>query len=602
MNIADKIIQAVRNFFTPLFAAHTDELLCVFGSKSSAIIVARRGDALFFVYEANGILHKDASPIKLLSARGKAEKVALCKDFYAFESSGEWHISYLRPLRKTFKRVVAKQNEKDQYTWREDRKINTPLEHILDNLTTRGHDQDPNREEYFFDHSGVDVIGMCEIDNGMLAIYQSPCSEGTCIGAALFQSRDNSWREIWRCELPLKVIEIPRNTHPIGAFGFENMVHIFWKGTHGALFSSTVHNPFKDLKEPNSGAILKRSSENPILAPKLKNSWEAVATLNPAAVLIDGYVHLLYRAIGTNGQSVWGHAASPDGLHFARRAQPAYVPRSTGEGVGVPHEKKTYDYRSPLWGPGSDGAEDPRATVYEGRVHVMYAAFNGCGQARTAGTSISVNDFVHGNFHRWNYPTLLSAPPTRWGTGGKNAALMPAKKDGKYIIFHRVWPNICIDYTDSGDLSEYGKPDRWLEVKDRISIRSSYWDSGKICVGAPPIETPDGWLLLYTGVSTQDRDGGYKMGAMILDKDDPSKVLYRTTYPVMVAKESYECEGITPNIVYPCGAVIKDETLLVYYGGADTYVCVASANLRDFLDAIKQDDNLEVNVKKYVLH
>lgn len=103
--------------------------------------------------------------------------------------------------------------------------------------------------------------------------------------------------------------------------------------------------------------------------------------------------------------------------------------------------------------------------------------------------------------------------------------------------------------------------------------------------GAPPMKTKYGWLVLYHAMDRRDPDR-YKVGAMILDLNDPTKVLYRTSRPILEPVESYENQGFKSGVVYACGAVVKDGELLVYYGGADSVACVAKTNLNKFLEGI----------------
>ncbi|MBI2048510.1 MAG: hypothetical protein HYT30_01115 [Parcubacteria group bacterium] len=464
-------------------------------------------------------------------------------------------------------------------------------------IRARGADHDPNRPKMFFDHHGVETLGVFDIPEGALVIYQSTHTAGkvlrVALGAALFAVHELTWKERWRTELPIFECDIPLpKTGSIAIRSCEledDMIRIEWLSGKKTLYTYSFPQPFTHLyPDPARGATLTRYDGNPIIAPNPTHDWETVATLNPAAVLIDDKVHLFYRAIGNGGRSVWGHAVSKDGLHFRRNPEPAYIPGSRAEGKNVAKEKKyIVDLRCPT--SGVDGAEDPRATILEDNVHFLYAAFNGWEQARTAHISTSV-ECVRQEEIYWNRPTLLTAPPTHWGTGGKNAALLPAKIDGQYVIFHRVWPDICIDYTDSLDMREFRDNDkRWLEAQDRIRVRPAHWDSGKVLVGAPPIETKYGWLLIYNAVSHQHNGGGYKIGAMILDKHDPAKVLYRSMHPILTARAWYEETGHTPRVTYACGAVIKDGTLFVYYGGADTYVNVATAPIDAFLEQLRRD-------------
>jgi len=454
-------------------------------------------------------------------------------------------------------------------------------------VAPRGEDPDPNRPQFFFDVHGVRALGTVVIERGVLLIYEShtPTREKH-IGGVLVQydSVKDTWKQKWRSEVPLATISIPLTAEPEAVICDGSWCTLSWC-TESERYTYTMHHPFYDLEE--SDTVLERSRNNPIITPQGGRAWEAVATFNPAAVLIGDTVHMLYRAFGHDGRSVVGHATSKDGVTFLRSTVPAFVAKTKHEGVGVPTEEKNTMYRSPAHY-GVDGAEDPRATCIDGRVYMLYAAFNGWQQARTAGTSIIESDLVCGNYDAWDTPVLLTSPPTRWGTGGKNGALFPKKIHGKYAIMYRTWPNIHIDYTDTPQFGTYKTGARWLEPKATIGIRPAFWDSGKIAVGPPPIEIDEGWLVLYVGVSQQAHDG-YKVGAMILDKDNPEKVLYRTTRPVLSPKEWYEREGLVANITYPCGAVVKDAVLYVYYGGADTYVAVATAPLRDFVEAVKRD-------------
>ena len=169
----------------------------------------------------------------------------------------------------------------------------------------------------------------------------------------------------------------------------------------------------------------------------------------------------------------------------------------------------------------------------------------------------------------------------------KNACILPEKIDGKYVIFHRIYPDILIDMVDSLDFD--GESD-WLKGERRIHPRPDFWDSNKVGMGPPPIKTKYGWLAIYQGIGFQD-NGRYKIGAMLLDPSDPSKVLYRCTHPVLEPETHYENGGFKAGVVYPCGAVIIENTLIVYYGGSDTFLAVATADLDQFLDELMFDNS-----------
>jgi predicted GH43/DUF377 family glycosyl hydrolase len=219
-------------------------------------------------------------------------------------------------------------------------------------------------------------------------------------------------------------------------------------------------------------------------------------------------------------------------------------------------------------------------------IYLTYVAFDGWSPPRVALSSIPVEDFLKKNWKVWAKPKLISPP----GMVNKNAVIFPEKINGKYMVIHRVYPNILIDVVDDLNFD-----DKYLTGHFFIPPRKGHWDSKKIGAGAPPILTKDGWLFIYQSVGYQD-PGRYKIGAMVLDKDDPTKVLYRANNPIVSPEADYENAGFKAGVVYPCGAVIKDDNLFVYYGGADTVVCAATENIDTFLTKMKQ--NKEPKLKR----
>ena len=332
-------------------------------------------------------------------------------------------------------------------------------------------------------------------------------------------------------------------------------------------------------KITNIKLTLDRFERNPILTPDGSRRWETKAVFNPAAIYENGKVHLLYRALGESDVSVLGYASSVDGLHISERLdKPAYIPREPFEGVNPSHPyipEPTGIYVS--GGGGMGGCEDPRMTRIDDRVYMTYVAYDGYSHPRVALSSIHIDDFLA---HRWNWkkPVLISPPYIV----DKNACILPEKINGKYVIFHRVFPDILIDLVDNLDFD--GKT-KFIVGQYKIPTRvlSSDWDSLKVGCGPPPIKTKEGWLLIYQAVGVSDRSR-YKIGAMLLDLKDPTKVLARTRIPILEPSAVYENEGLKYGVVYPCGAVIINDRLFVYYGGADMVVCVATTKLNRFME------------------
>jgi predicted GH43/DUF377 family glycosyl hydrolase len=328
--------------------------------------------------------------------------------------------------------------------------------------------------------------------------------------------------------------------------------------------------------------VLERFEGNPILKPDTRFWWETKAVFNPAAIYESGKVHILYRAIGETDNSLLGYASSLDGFHIDERPdKPAYVPREPFEGVSsmprVENERFSL-YQS--GGGGGGGCEDPRLTRIEDKVYLTYVAYDGYSSPRVALSSIHIDDFLHKNWN-WKKPVLISPPHIV----DKNACILPEKINGKYVIFHRIFPDILIDFVDNLDFD--GKT-KWLEGHYKISVKNSSWDSLKVAAGPPPIKTKDGWLFIYHAIDEKD-DVRYKIGAMLLDIKEPTRVLARTTMPILEPLADYENEGLKYGVVYPCGAVVLNDRLFVYYGGADMVVCVATAKMSEFMTQLSYE-------------
>ena len=338
------------------------------------------------------------------------------------------------------------------------------------------------------------------------------------------------------------------------------------------------------VPQPPVPSPFRKHESNPIIEPRHDLVWEMKATFNPAAIQAGGRVHLLYRAIGGDDTSVLGYAASDDGVTFVERSLvPAYEHRMVKNDEPTPAEPViTPTYCS--GGGWNGGSEDPRLTVIEedGRAYLTYTAFDGWGSVRIAMSSIRVDDFLNKKWN-WTEPVLMSPP----GEIHKNWMLFPEKINGKYAILHSIAPRVLVDYFDS---LEYFKDDDGMingSVRKMQVTEEGRWESLVRGAGPPPIKTKDGWLLLYHAVEAREPNR-YKLGAMMLDLHDPTKVLYRSRAPILEPEEWYENTGWKSGIVYSCGAVVKEGELYVYYGGADSVVCVAIANLDHFLEELKK--------------
>jgi predicted GH43/DUF377 family glycosyl hydrolase len=297
-----------------------------------------------------------------------------------------------------------------------------------------------------------------------------------------------------------------------------------------------------------------RWSGNPILSPRAEFAWEAKAVFNPAALLLEGKVHLVYRAMSKENTSCFGYACSEDGIHFDERLpHPIYEPRA-------PFENKLR--------PGNSGCEDPRLTLLDDTVYLFYTAFDGY-TPRVAFSALPLQDFLK---RRWSWcaPRVITPP----GVDDKDGGLMPAKIGGNYIVFHRARDCIEVHAVPSLELGD----GEWLDDDTAvIKPRKHYWDNRKFGIAAPPLETPHGWLLFFHRVTISG--SVYKVEAMLLDREHPSRVIAETAATLLEPETTEERFGQTPNVVFPCGAVIHDEHVMLYYGGADSVICLARMTL-----------------------
>jgi len=336
----------------------------------------------------------------------------------------------------------------------------------------------------------------------------------------------------------------------------------------------------KKLSRKKSGnlIILTKSEQNPIISPRQDYSWESWQTFNPGVVLLRDKVYFLYRAIGEDGISRLGYAVSSDGFTIDERlSYPVYEHKGEGRAFTI------YSYLSGgSWG----GAEDPRLVRIDDEAF-LYMTYTACDDGLRVGlTSIKITDFLKKKW-KWKRPTLISPP----GETHKNWLIFPERIKGKYAILHSLKPDIQIEYLD--DLEFDGNSH--IESTFVGTVRKNCWDKWIRGAGAPPIKTKYGWLVFYHAMD--DDWSKYKVGAMLLDLEDPSKILFRAKEPLLEPKELYENCGAKNGVVYVSGAVIKDGNILVYYGGSDSHVCAAYANSDNFLEALKQNKEPKLKLK-----
>jgi predicted GH43/DUF377 family glycosyl hydrolase len=448
-----------------------------------------------------------------------------------------------------------------------------------------------------FDVSHLSPLHTELTPSGIVLVYSARDHAGhIVIGAALYD-RQRLTTELWRSEHSLwqAPIDTPADAKIIGGGNVGKYFSIYLQSAeHGtevyplARYWETYRRRIQPefplpLRIPGVRLPIERCSKNPIIEPEVHHSWEAFATFNPAALYLDGRVHLLYRAQGYDGLSVLGYASSSDGIRIdERQERPAFNPTVAGTSPTVPEYRSEY-----VSGGGTGGCEDPRLVAIGDVIYLIYVTFDGSNPPGVALSHISRADFLAKNW-RWARPKLISQP----GEIQKNWVLFPEKIQGKYAIIHGLSPEIRIEYVDSLLKLGHGNFIRSLKSHGGRGYiepaRLRAWDNIVRGVGAPPLKTKHGWLVFYHGMDMRD-PGKYKVGVMLLDLEHPERILRRSLEPVLEPEAIYENNGHKPGVIYVCGAVIKDDTLLVYYGAADRSTGVAMADLNTFLNSLLEN-------------
>ena len=355
----------------------------------------------------------------------------------------------------------------------------------------------------------------------------------------------------------------------------------------GAVFSKPFRQVITRTLTRVTGVELSRTFLNPIIRPD-KHPWQAEAVFNPAAAIINGRTHLIYRAIGTDGLSRLGYASSPDGITFDDRLPyPAYV-SSNPNTSGVPGAGRRY---APVMYPSGGswgGCEDPRMVALKGRVYITFNMFENW-LLRVGYISMKEEDFLAKRFYKWEGPYILSH-----SSRDKNWVLFPEKIHGQFAVLHSIIGDtpdqVRVEYTDNLKTlraRQFVSPD-----PQQVPDQPIAWHVHVRSAGPPPLKTNHGWLVFYHA-----NDAGephkYKVGAMLLDLEDPTKIIMRASAPVLEPDFAYENAG-KPGIVYACGATVKNGDIYLYYGGADKVICVATANLERFLDDLMKGQDSEL--------
>ncbi|MDD4412612.1 MAG: pesticidal protein Cry7Aa [Patescibacteria group bacterium] len=338
--------------------------------------------------------------------------------------------------------------------------------------------------------------------------------------------------------------------------------------------------------------MIKVKKHGVVISPTTR-FFEDRSVLNPG-ILQDGRtVHMIYRAINKEYMSALGYARFDGHRKLVERWSHPFLEASTA-----------YESR---------GVEDPRITKIGDTIYVTYVAHDGKNaqicylygsdlfnlrRGGIIGPKIKYKDaaklfdkkklkddylFFEAYYRNYSGEDVLI-----WE---KDGVIFPEKIRGKYVMTHRILPDIqIVAFKDFEDLKKQSFWREYLkEVHKHVMLENKYrFEERHIGGGAPPIKTKMGWLMIYHGVEESNINRVYHAAAALFDLNDPTKLISRLPYPLFSPDKSFELKGQVDSVVFPTGTAIFGDKLYIYYGAADTHIALASVNLDDLLDELRR--------------
>lgn len=335
-----------------------------------------------------------------------------------------------------------------------------------------------------------------------------------------------------------------------------------------------------------------------VILEATNNSFENEGVFNPAAIKEGNNVHLFYRAVRTGNFSSIGYCKLEGPLKVVERSEsPILFPSNSQEFQGL---------------------EDPRITKINSTYYLTYSAYDGINVFGAYAISKDLKNFerkgiitpkfsfeeyaklirqnlnkisdkhllFYDLFERHHLSNIMKTDVFVWD---KNVVFFPRKINGKYAFLHRLYPTIQIVFFNFlSDLTKEFWEDYITHLYDHIVLRTSFqYTRSHVGAGCPPIETKDGWLLIFHAAETTTVGNIYHAAAALLDLDNPLKVIAQLKQPLFCPTEPWEKEGVVKNVVFPSGSALFDDELYIYYGAADSRIAVASVNINTLLNELK---------------
>jgi beta-1,2-mannobiose phosphorylase / 1,2-beta-oligomannan phosphorylase len=327
-----------------------------------------------------------------------------------------------------------------------------------------------------------------------------------------------------------------------------------------------------------------------IILKKTELGFENEGVLNPATIREGENVHLFYRAVSKGNFSSIGYCKLKGPLSIVKRnEEPILFPQMEFE---------------------SHGVEDPRIVKIDDTYYLTYTGYDGVNALGALATStdlvhfdkmgilapqLTFNEFRHlaesktsinEKYRRYNEHEHIEVKDGKkvliWD---KNFIFFPKKINNKFYFFHRIKPDIqLVSVSKLEDLTEDFWHDHFIHLKNNIVLSPKHeHEISYIGAGCPPIETKDGWLMIYHGVHDTVKGYVYSACAALLDLKNPGVELARLPYPLFKPEYDWELKGEVNNVCFPCGTALFDKTLYIYYGAADEQVACASLNIDDLM-------------------
>ncbi|RTY95287.1 pesticidal protein Cry7Aa [Flavobacterium sp. GT3R68] len=328
-----------------------------------------------------------------------------------------------------------------------------------------------------------------------------------------------------------------------------------------------------------------------ILLEKTALDFENDGVLNPGIIKEGNTVHMFYRAVTTGNFSTIGYCELEGPLKVKKRWEMPIISVS-----------ESYE---------SHGVEDPRIVEIDGTYYLTYVAFDGVNALGALATSTDLMHFekkglivpqlaldefkalvcsfpeLNPKYIRYARHFKQEEKVYMWD---KDVIFFPRKINGKFHLLHRIHPGIqIVSVTNLEDLTKEFWDNYFTDLPKHIVLDPIHelHESSYIGGGCPPIETEDGWLLIYHGVHDTTQGFVYSACAALLDLNDPQKEIARLPDELFKPDLKWELKGVTDNVVFPTGTALFDDTLYIYYGAADKYIACASVQLSELLTELK---------------